>query len=160
MAQAFNGDKARKKDSKLVGDGNQPNMFFVTAYSSFQALDDRDHKFTFWTDPAEVDPIFKEWIIPHSETWGPYHNYRDAWEKFWEIYQALPEVPKVRNEFHSVVIEDRLSGELAEGGLRAERYKNEWSRGWKFHKDFHEDLRFTIKKMGFDIRQYNTKPIE
>ena len=88
---------------------------------------------------------------------GPYPTYIDAWAKFWELYLDIPEVPMVRNAFHSVFIEDRLSGQIAEGGLHATRFKTEWSQGWKFHTNFYETLDYTIKMMGFDIKKYRTK---
>jgi hypothetical protein len=118
--------------SQMVGDGQLPNRYFVTAATDYyvEGAEGRD-----WASQHRRDVADRM----ESQTWGPFETYREARETFDAIDLAEPSA-RHRQVWTTKIIEDRLSGELAEQTM------SEYMRP-RYEAEFHEDLKWTKKSM-------------
>jgi hypothetical protein len=130
------GDKeVAEKAVKLVGDGNEPNLFFVTVNNDYVFLDeDRNTTDHYFNDPdnAKKAPIKIEDHI-EMEVFGPFETLKEAMDKSKEIDLNEEIGPR------SVIVEDRKSGTIYERYLEAKR-KIVWQ----------EEIQDDIKRFGYD----------
>ena len=119
-----------KYPPEMVGDGNFPNMYWVTVDNIYYVIDEEDeHRMVSIT---EIDPDFEY----EGDTIAVFDTYKDAVEFAENRFEDRKE------------IEDRLSGVIYESyKYEYPTVKEEWS--------YHEDVGFTKKKMneaGYEIK--------
>lgn len=103
---------------KVVGDGEEPNQFFVTVSNDYMYLND-ENELVYYSDSFKKAPVKAEDHI-EVETFGPYDNSKEAKKKAEEIDLSETTGPRM------VIIEDRKTGQIYERFLKAEK-KIVWS---------------------------------
>lgn len=110
--------EAAELAKKLVGDGKDPNMFFVTVSNDYMFFDE-ENNLTAYSDFPKNAPVKVEDRI-EVETFGPFDVFLDAMKKVDEL--DLSETTGSRY----VMLEDRKVGLIYEKFLKAEK-KIVWS---------------------------------
>lgn len=113
------GDKeASELAKKTVGDGEEPNHFFVTASNDYYYYNE-ENELTTYSDSPKNAPVKVEDHI-ETETFGPYNTFKDAMKKADDLDLSETTGPRY------VMIEDRKTGQIYEKFLKAEQ-KIVWS---------------------------------
>lgn len=108
------GDKeVAKQASELVGDGKEPNLFFVTSSNDYMFYDS-NNDMQWYSDKYKEAPVKIESEI-RVETFGPYEELKDAMKKTDELDLDQEVGPR------HVMIEDRKTGTIFEKYLKAEK---------------------------------------
>jgi hypothetical protein len=98
--------EAVKQAHELVGDGKDPNLFFVTYSNDYMFYDD-DNEMQWYSGSHETAPVKNESEI-RVETFGPYEKLEDAMKKADDIDLNGKSGPR------TVMIEDRKNGQIYE----------------------------------------------
>lgn len=108
------GDKeAAELAKKVIGDGKEPNQFFVTSSNDYMYLNSND-EMTSYSDSPKTAPVRAESSI-EVETFGPFESFKDAKKKADDIDLSETTGPRY------VMIEDRKTGMIFEKFLKAEQ---------------------------------------
>lgn len=136
----------RGMDTSKIGSGELPNKYYVSTSASFYvSTTPGDYEYEY----SENVPEFKEFSEgSQSLEFGPFDTFPEAFDKFTELFEQIPYEPTA-GAFHSVIIEDHVSGQIYEGALFATKTK--W--GWKFNTEQRDDTSFTSKTLGYDIKE-------
>jgi hypothetical protein len=114
MKITVKGDKeAAEAAKKMVGDGKEPNQFFVTASNDYMFFD-ANNEMKAYSDAPKDAPVKVEDHI-EVETFGPYNDFKDAMKKADELDLSETAGPRY------VMIEDRKTGQIYEKYLKAEK---------------------------------------
>lgn len=96
-----------------IGDGEDPNMFFVTTTNDYLYTDKDGELCYYWDDPKKAPHKIEDHII--RETFGPYQTFDQAKKKAEEVELSEDLGPR------RVTIDDRLEGPgLYERVMKAE----------------------------------------
>lgn len=117
---------------KVIGDGKEPNQFFVTVSNDF--MFNMDDDVTSYSASPKKSPIKLEDKV-EVETFGPYSSAKDALKKANEIDLSEDAGPRY------VMIEDRKSGQVYEKFLKAQQ-KVVWT----------EEVNDDLKQYGYDVK--------
>jgi len=113
------GDKeAAELAKQVVGDGKEPNQFFVTVSNDYMFFDG-EHILTSYSDSPKTAPVKVEDHI-EVETFGPFNVFSDAMKKANDVDLSETTGPRY------IMIEDRKVGLIYEKFLKAEN-KIIWS---------------------------------
>ena len=145
---------AQKTARKMVGDGKLPNKYWVSISDQFMTnklhKDEPENNVSDWSGEVYKD-------IPEAyEIYGPFDTFTAAENKMNSLANecSSPEdsakFPNQKN-FHSVEIEDRLSGQIYNGQWNEHWYPKEY-RGEKimhvtFRWEWDRDTKFTEETM-------------
>ena len=125
------GDKeAAELAKKVVGDGKDPNQFFVTVSNDYMFFNE-EHNLTAYSDSPKTAPVKVEDHI-EVETFGPFDEFADAMKKVQELDLSETTGPRY------IMMEDRKVGLIYEKFLKAEK-KIVWS----------EDTNDSTKEYGY-----------
>ena len=138
---------SEKSARAQVGDGKLPNKYWVCTSGEYYVNRFADGvSCSEWA--GEVYPDFK---AEKGETYGPFDTFAEALAVYNDKRDYCAE-PTVENALHSLVIEDRISGEVYQGiwteyTKKAGRYlipSFQWSD--------YDETKFTREKLGADFR--------
>jgi hypothetical protein len=119
MKVVVKGDKESAEAArKMVGDGKEPNKFFVTANNDYMFFDENNEMKAYSDSPKEAPVKVEDHI--EVETFGPFDDFKDAMKKADELDLSETTGPRY------VMIEDRKTGQIYEKYLKAEK-KIVWS---------------------------------
>jgi hypothetical protein len=108
------GDQAvAKLATKVVGDGKEPNQFFVTMSNDYMYKND-ENELVYYSDSFINAPVKAEDHI-ETETFGPFEELKDAMKKVDNIDLSETTGPRM------VIVEDRKTGQIYEKFLQAEK---------------------------------------
>lgn len=114
MKIVIKGDKeVAEAAKKMVGDGKEPNKFFVTVSNDYMFLD-ANNEIKYYSDAPKEAPVKVEDHI-EVETFGPFDDFKDAMKKADELDLSETTGPRY------VMIEDRKTGMIYEKYLKAEK---------------------------------------
>lgn len=128
------GDKeAAEKAKQMVGDGGEPNYFFVTTSNDYQFYDKVENEITYYFNDPKKAPVKIEDHI-ETETFGPFETFKEAMKKADKIDLSESVGPR------RIIIEDRKSGTIYERAMEAkvtivwsEEVKDD-SKSWGYHE--------------------------
>lgn len=135
---------AAKTAREMVGDGQLPNKYWVSISADYitnkesAASNEYDNASDHYEDLPSRGDIF-----------GPYDTFAEAREKAEELYNSgeIVSPDDDWDAFHSVMIEDRLSGTIYDGV-----YREDWTKHPRFPSVRHEwewndETRYTREEM-------------
>ena len=117
---------AERSASRHVGDGKLPNLYYVsisTGYLTNKANAADPETANCYDGANESYPDLPE----RSETFGPFKTFEEAKGKADELGAECSDPSDNFDDYHSVTIEDRLSGQV---------YDGTWIETWKAHPRF------------------------
>lgn len=109
--------EAAELAKNMVGDGGEPNMYFVTVSNDFMVKDGTD--LNWYSEIYKTSPVEGEKFI-ETETFGPFDKSKDALKTAEEVGLSETTGPRY------VMIEDRKTGVIYERFLTAEK-RTVWS---------------------------------
>jgi hypothetical protein len=130
-------------DTTEIGDGGTPNKYWVSTTADFMVNTKEDTSSLNWamdTKALDFKPSYK------SELFGPFMSFKEAKAKYDELFSEIYPEPR-EDSFNTVTIEDRISGQVYEGGIIG--YAGKF--GYKFEYEQMNDTKFTSQKLGYDI---------
>lgn len=122
---------------EMIGDGKLPNWYFVSWSNDFYICEDGVCDWASDTQKFKV----KGDTYPIS-----YGTFGEALAKAEEFISGMPDVPR-EDTFNSVIIEDRLSGQVFDCTIHAYHSDDGILLGYKFEVTSHTDVDFTRKEM-------------
>ena len=140
---------AVKTAREIVGDDKLPNKYWVSI--SDQWLTNKANKANKESNHYDWSgDVYKD--LPEAyEIYGPFDTFEQATEKFDELQNECDSPENVDSKFHSVQIEDRLTGTLYEGTWREtlyeKKYRGEKLRMVSFEWEVTDDTSFTRREM-------------
>jgi hypothetical protein len=135
--------KTHKVDTTEIGDGGTPNKYWVSTSKDFMANTMEEAGVLEWA--SEIKAL--NWKVSNEGSeFGPYNTFKEAKAKYDELYSELGSEPR-EDGFNTISIEDRVSGQVYDGGVigYASRF------GYKFEIEEHDDTSYTSKHLGYDI---------
>ncbi len=101
--------------SSVIGDGLEPNMFFVTISNDYMYYDKKTEDYVYYfssTEAVDKAPVEIEKDLT-TEIFGPFETIKQVQDKLKDIELNEEVGPR------SVVVEDRISGEIYQKYMQA-----------------------------------------
>lgn len=131
---------AEESAKAMVGDGQEPNKYWVSVSSDYLVYNPQVEGFDWAGD------VYPDHQVGKGETFGPFDTFGEAMQKFEEEVNGLVEPTEEGN--HGAIIEDRISGVIYEGIYHETTTQKGRYSIPRFDFEYHDDTRYTREKLG------------